>query len=143
MKGLFWNCRGIKKNGVSSFLKDLILEHNFHFIALQETMVENIEDKILRKIDPKETYLWKWLPSRGKSGGILSGVNLEVLDVGSFHEEKYLLQLTLWDKQMKQKWDFINMYGAAHEENKLEFLTELARVCSGITIPYMLGVTST
>ena len=53
-------------------------------------MVENIEDKILRKIDPKETYLWKWLPSRGKSGGILSGVNLEVLDVGSFHEEKYL-----------------------------------------------------
>jgi len=143
MKGLFWNSRGIKKNGVSSFLKDQILEHNFHFIALQETMVENIEDKILRKIDPKETYLWKWLPSRGKSGGILSGVNLEVLDVGSFHEEKYLLQLTLWDKQMKQKWDFINMYGAAHEENKLEFLTELARVCSGITIPYMLGVTST
>ena len=106
-------------------------------------MVENIEDKILRKIDPKETYLWKWLPSRGKSGGILSGVNLEVLDMGSFHEGKYLLQLTLWDKQMKQKWDFINMYGAAHEENKLEFLTELARVCSGITIPYMLGVTST
>jgi len=40
---------------------------------------------------------------------------------------------------MKQKWDFINVYGAAHEENKLEFLTELARVCSGITIPYMLG----
>jgi len=27
----FWNCRGLKKKGVSTFLKNLILEYKFHF----------------------------------------------------------------------------------------------------------------
>ena len=34
MKGLIWNCRGMKKKGVSSFLRSLILEHKFHFIGI-------------------------------------------------------------------------------------------------------------
>jgi hypothetical protein len=45
MKGLIWDCRGIKKKGVSSFLRNLILEHKFHFVGLQETMQQCIEDK--------------------------------------------------------------------------------------------------
>lgn len=32
---------------------------------------------------------------RGKSSGVLSGVNLELYDVGSFVEGKYILQLNL------------------------------------------------
>lgn len=39
MQGMFWNCRGIKKTGVSIFLKDPIFQYKFHFIGLQETMV--------------------------------------------------------------------------------------------------------
>jgi hypothetical protein len=66
-------------------------------------MQENIEDKILRQIDPNQNYLWKWVPSRGKSGGILSGINLEIYDAGSFSEGNYTLQLTLWDKKNKTK----------------------------------------
>lgn len=50
-----WNCRGIKK-GVSS-LKNLILEHKFHFVGLQETMQQDIEDKTLRLIDPNQMFL--------------------------------------------------------------------------------------
>ena len=61
-------------------------------------MIENVDDKILKNIDPNGIYLWKWIPSRGKSGGILSGVNNDVLEVGSFIEGKYMLQMTLWDK---------------------------------------------
>jgi len=113
MKGIIWNCRGIQKKGVSSFLKDLIHEHNFHFIGLQETMLENVDDKILRKIDPNGVYLWKWIPARGKSGGILSGVNTDLMEEGSFFEGKYILQMNLWDKQMKVKWNLVTVYGAA------------------------------
>ena len=82
MKGLFWNCRGIKRKGVSSFLRELILSHNFHVIGLQETMQPMIEDKSLRLLDPDQKYLWKWISSNGRSGGILSGINLEFYDVG-------------------------------------------------------------
>lgn len=41
VNGLIWNCRGLKKIGVSSFLKNLIFQYNFDFIGLQETMVED------------------------------------------------------------------------------------------------------
>jgi exonuclease III len=125
MRGIIWNCRGIKK-GVTSFLRNLILENNFYFIGLQETMQEDISDNILRQIDTNKKYLWKWVPSRGRSGGILSGINLDFLDVGAFEDGKYSLQLNLWDKQQKVKWNFVNIYGAAQEESKDEFLTELA-----------------
>ena len=138
MKGLILNYRGIKK-GVSSFLKNLISEHKFHFIGLQETMVENIDDRTLRKFDPNNDYLWKWVPSREKSSGILSGINNDFLEVGSFLEGKYMLQLDLWDKQLKQRWNFLNIYGAAQNENKNEFLAELARFCSKNNQPYLVG----
>jgi len=102
MKGLIWNCRGIKKIGVSSFLRNLILEHKFHFIGIQETLQQDIGDHILRQIDPHQSYLWKWIPSCGRSGGILSGINLEFFDVGFFKEGKFILQMHLWDKQNKK-----------------------------------------
>jgi len=76
-------------------------------------MIEIIDDKILRSFDPNNDYLWKWVPSRGKSRGILSDINTDFLEVGSFSEEKYMLQLDLWEKQLKCKWNFLNIYGAA------------------------------
>ena len=102
MKGLIWNCRGIKKIGVSSFLRNLILEHKFHFIGIQETLQQDIGDHILRQIDPHQSYLWKWIPSCGRSGGILSGIKLKIFDVGFFKEGKFILQMHLWDKQNKK-----------------------------------------
>jgi hypothetical protein len=107
-----WNCRGIKK-GVSAFLSNLIVEHNFHFIGLQETLQPNIDDIIIRSIDVKQSYLWKWIPSSGKSGGILVGINLEFLEVGAFSEGEYMLQMIVWDKNLRVKWNLITVYGDA------------------------------
>ena len=131
MKILIWNCRGIQKKGVSSFLRNLILEHKF--------MQAEIADSIIRQIDISHSYLWKWIPSQGKSGGILSGINLEYYDVGSFKEGKHILQLNLWDKIHKVKWNFLNVYGAPHDENKGDFLTELASFCSSSLEPFIIG----
>ena len=52
MLGLIWNRRGIKKKGVATFLKKLFQEYQFHFEGLQETMVQNYEESLLRKFDP-------------------------------------------------------------------------------------------
>jgi hypothetical protein len=61
------------KKGVASFLKKLILDHNFHFICLQENMQVELDDQIPRKFDINQSYLWKWIPSKGRSGGLLWG----------------------------------------------------------------------
>ena len=50
-----------------------------------------------------------------------------------------MLQLDLWDKQLKQRWNFLNVYDAAQSENKNEFLAELARFCSKNNQPYLVG----
>ncbi|KAG2590773.1 hypothetical protein PVAP13_5NG412800, partial [Panicum virgatum] len=133
-----WNCRGIKKKSVSSFLRNLISEHRFHFLGLQETMQQHIEDNVLRKIDPMNNYLWKWTPSNGRSRGILVGVSVERFDVGSFTEGEFMSQMHLWDKQLKVKWNLITVYGAARDERKDTFLSKLVSFCSRNRDPFII-----
>ena len=45
--------------------------------------------------------------------------------------------MDLWDKQLTQKWNFLNIYGAAQEVDKNEFLAKLARFCSNNKNPYL------
>jgi endonuclease/exonuclease/phosphatase family metal-dependent hydrolase len=78
-------------------------------------------------------------PIQREVRGIVSGVRLEFFDVGAFHEGKYFLQLDLWDKERRTKWNFMNVYGAAQEENKAEFLTELAANINRCKEPLVIG----
>jgi hypothetical protein len=84
IQGLIWNCRGLKKKGVASYLKNLIFQYSFHFIGIQETMICDCDDRILRRFDPQQDYLWLCNPAKGRFGGILAGVRKEFYDVGSF-----------------------------------------------------------
>lgn len=57
LQRLIWNYRGLRKNGVATFLKSLIYQYTLHFIGLQETMVEDCEDSLLRKFDANHDFL--------------------------------------------------------------------------------------
>jgi hypothetical protein len=83
-------------------------------------MVENCEDSLIRKFDPQQNYLWLWNPSKGRSGGILVGVKLDLYEVGSFRQGEYMIQLNLWDKMIR----------VTHEEGKILFLSELSNLYS-------------
>lgn len=50
-----------------------------------------------------------------------------------------MLLANLWDKQKCVKWNLLVVYGAAHEENKNVFLTELAHFCSSSSEPLLIG----
>lgn len=138
-QGIFWNCRGLRKKGVTSFLKDLIFQYQFHFVGLQETMIKNCDDSLIRSFDIHQEYLWKWIPSNGRSGGILVGIKLEQYDVGSFKQGEYMLQMNLWDELKRLKWNLLVVYGDAQEENKMAFLTELSKFCSNNSDPMLIG----
>jgi exonuclease III len=138
MKGLFWNCRGIRKKCLS-YVSELIKEHKFDFLCIQETMVEYFLDSCFRQVDPGREYMWDWTPSTSKSGGILSVMKLDRFDVGSRFQGEFVLQHNLWDKQMGIKWNILNVYGAAHDDKKDKFLSELAACCSKNKEPYLVG----
>jgi hypothetical protein len=83
MRGLFWNCRGIRKKGIVPYFRELVNKQKFDFICLQETMIQDFSDACLRSIDPQKKFLWDWVPAKGKSGGLLSGLSSDRFDVGS------------------------------------------------------------
>jgi hypothetical protein len=63
-------------------------------------MVEDFLERCFRQVDPGKEYLWDWTPSCGKSGGIMSGLKLDMFDMGSRFQGDFVLQHNLWDKQM-------------------------------------------
>jgi hypothetical protein len=75
----------------------------------------------------------------GKSGGILEGSRIDDLDVGSFKQGKYVLQVNYWDKSSLCKWNLMVVYGPAHERNKDSFLDELETFCDNSKEPYIVG----
>jgi hypothetical protein len=66
-------------------------------------MVKDCDEKLLRKFDPHQNYLWLHNSAKGKSGGILVGIRLEFYDVGSFKQGDFMIQMKLWDKVNKVK----------------------------------------
>jgi len=106
MQGLIWNCRGLKKKGLATYLKNRILQYSFHFIGIQETMIHDCDEKLLKKFDSNQDYLCLYNSAHGKSGGILCGVRKDLFYVGSFQQGEFMLQMNLWDKIKKVKGIF-------------------------------------
>lgn len=42
MIGIIWNCRGVSKKGMSTFLNELMFDYHADFIGLQETIKRKI-----------------------------------------------------------------------------------------------------
>jgi exonuclease III len=97
MKGLFWNCRGIRKQGLAPYIRDMFSTQHYDFVCFQETIVKDFTKQMLRKVDPNKVYLWDWMPTRGKLGGLLTGLKPNIFDVGSRMQGEFTLQHNLWD----------------------------------------------
>jgi len=139
MIGVLWNCRGVSKKGMSSLLKEILTDYAVDFVGLQETMRLKYPDKFFRKIDYGKKFAWHWIPSNGRSGGILCGVNLDRFDVIKFIEATFSLKAIVQDKKEKRTLSLVTVYGPAHEENRDLFLTELSQICSTNTYSMILG----
>jgi hypothetical protein len=63
-----------------AFLKDIIFECGIDSIGIQETMLKTFSHSFLRHLGRCGNFKWHWLASRGRSGGILGGLNLERFD---------------------------------------------------------------
>jgi hypothetical protein len=83
--------------------------------------------------------LWDWVPLVGRAGGLITGISMDRFDVGNRTQGDFILQHNLWDTMLKVKWNILNVYGAPHEEQKEEFLRELAMFCSRCDVPYIVG----
>lgn len=139
MKGLIWNCRGVSKKGMSSFVKDFLISQQIDFIGLQETIRKNYTDKFFRKIDHGKVYAWNWIPASGHSRGILCGINMDKFDIISVETGTFSIAATVLYKKLNKKLKLVTVYGPAHDDKKDLFLTELSQVCTSHNYPMMVG----
>jgi exonuclease III len=139
MKGLFLNVRGLGKKSVAPYIREMMALNSFDFVCLQETMMHNLSDSNLRKLDRSMTYLWDWIPAKDKSGGVLSVFKIDKFDVGKRSQGNFVLQHNMWDKKVEVKLNILNVYGAIQSEQNKKFLAELASFYSQNKDPYTVG----
>jgi hypothetical protein len=70
--------------------------------------------------------------SKGRSGGILVGVNLEKITVQNIFQGNFFLKFKLKNNCDNFEWILIAVYGAAQEEENDNFTVE--------NLPLMVGV---
>ena len=124
---------------MQTFVKDLLWEYQADFVGFQETIKKRYPLSFFRKIDPQQKYVWHWIPSRGRSGGILSGIKTERFDILSSKTGTYFIMVKVFDKKLRKNLCLVNVYGPAQDEGKEVFLTELAQICYENKDPMLLG----
>jgi hypothetical protein len=143
MKALIWNSEGLRDTGKHLFIKETIREQNLDLVAFLETGRSNFATPFLRDLAGGRNFIWFCLPPHGRSGGILVGINSEVLSVRNVDAGEFCVKLHLRSKLDGFEWSFMAVYGAAQDVQKPPFLAELVRMCEKQTLPMLVGVIST
>jgi hypothetical protein len=89
VKGFFWNTNGLKESQKLKHIIDLTKEHDLNFIAVSETGRSEFMPNFLKNLCAGRDYLWHTMAPKGRSGGILLGVDLQVVDIGAIDEGDY------------------------------------------------------
>src|SRR6266540_5723739 len=122
MKGIFWNCDGFKDPKKHHFISDLTKENNLNFIAISETGRKQFSIPFLKNLCAGRDFLWHNKEPRGRSGGILLGIDLNVFDIGAIDEGDFYVKFLLCDKKDGFKWALVCVYGPAQVPPKEKFL---------------------
>ena len=93
LSGLIWNSRGIGEKKKRDFIKEQIGQNNLDFVGIQETMKTDFNKLDLSDLSASEKFEWDFLPSKGKSGGILVGINSATLVKEKTERGNILLRL--------------------------------------------------
>jgi exonuclease III len=139
MKGFIWNSDGFGDTAKHSLIKETMKEQKLDFIVISETGRPSFSAPFLSNLAAGMDYSWFCLPPRGRSGGILAGINNASLMVTKVISGHFCVKFHLKIKQDNFKWALVAVYGAAQDRHKSSFLAELVRICENETLPLLVG----
>ena len=129
LRGLFWNSEGFRDPGKHSFVKETLRERRLDFLALSETGRSNFSTSFLSNLAVGLDFSWFCLPPQGRSGGMLIGVNMTTIQVMNVEVGDFCVKLYVKSKSDGFEWVLVSVYGAAQDDRKNLFLSELVRLC--------------
>ena len=139
MKGFYWNSRGLSDLAKYRYISDAIRDHKLDFVAVMETGKQDMSRSNLNRLSGDADFIWHCLPPRGRSGGILLGINSTVLDLSIIVEGEFFIKFHLRNRNDDFKWILMAVYGPAQDEFKSAFLSELVRTCQQNPLPTLIG----
>src|SRR6266508_3833486 len=93
----------------------------------------------LARLSGGSDFVWHCLPPRGRSGGILLGINATSFDLSLIVEGDFFIKFHLCNKSDNFKWILMAVYGPAQDDFKTAFLAELVRTCQENLLPPLIG----
>lgn len=139
MKGIFWNCNGFRDPKKHRFVADMTKDFDLNFIALSETVKKEFSVTFLKNLCARRDFIWHCKEPRGRSGGILMGIDLSVFDIGVIDEGDFYVKFDLRNKNDGFKWVLVCVYGPAQDNLKEEFLAEMVNMVGRVTVPVLIG----
>ena len=115
LSGFIWNSRGTGDVVKKSYISDNATEHKFDFIGIQETVRQDYTVDFLRQISGSQEYCWEGIPARGRSGGILVGINKDTYDVVETSSGVYFIKMLITSKRDNFTWELVVVYGDAQQ----------------------------
>ena len=82
---------------------------------------------------------WTKIPSRGRSGGILVGINENTFQILDKEIGVYCIRVKISNKIDGFCWNLIIVYGDAQPAGKVAFLIELARFINRSKLPVLVA----
>ena len=104
MKGFYWNSRGLSDLAKYRYIAEAIRDHNLDFVAVMETGKQDMSKSNLFRLSGGADFTWHCLPPRGRSGGILLGINASFLDLSLIVEGEFYIKFHLCNKSDNFKW---------------------------------------
>jgi hypothetical protein len=117
----------------------LTKEKNLNFIALSEIGRKSFSSPFLKNMCAGRDFLWHIKEPRGRSGGILLGIDLSRFDIGAIEEGVFFVKFHLCNKEDSFKWALVAVYGPTQEDQKPTFLSELVNMGSRENLPLLVG----
>ena len=71
------------------YISEAIREQNLDFVAVMEIGKKDMSRANLNRLSGGEDYIWHCLPPRGRSGGILLGINALNLELSLIVEGEF------------------------------------------------------
>jgi hypothetical protein len=111
IRGIFWNSNGFKDPKKHKYISDLTKENNLDFIAVSKIGMDDFLLRFLINLCAGRDYLWHSKPPRGRSAGMLLGVDLQHFDIGSIEEGDFYMKFKICNKVYEFKWALAVVYG--------------------------------
>jgi hypothetical protein len=123
MRGIFWNSNGFKDPMKHKFITVLTKENSLNFIVVSETGRSDFSLRFLKNLCAGRDYLWHSKAPRGRSGGMLLGVDLQTFDIRAIDKGDFYIKFLLCNKADDFKWALVVVYGPAQDEHKESFFS--------------------